>query len=175
MPPFGFNASLKSIYTLNFQISYPFTYSIINLSLYIFHHPRPVLDVRIPLRQFITIVVHVCICLWDFVLRLLYGNKLIHSLLFYLKGQTFEKKLILWYCVGGDGVNHVLFLAKEQSMFPSFFTAVNWNVFLLNFRWAFLYFCWLPFDVFQQNWSESRLCIIFKFFQKKWSRLLSYD
>ena len=66
-----------------------------------------------------------------------------------------------------DRVNHVLFLAKEQSMFPSFFTAVNWNVFLLNFRWAFLYFCWLPFDVFQQNWSESRLCIIFKFFQKK--------
>ncbi|KAG5397018.1 hypothetical protein IGI04_018832 [Brassica rapa subsp. trilocularis] len=50
--------------------------------------------IHLYIRQFITIVVH---------------------------GQTFQKKLIVWYCVGGDGVNHVVFLAKEQSMFPSFF------------------------------------------------------
>ncbi|WZZ48511.1 hypothetical protein YC2023_048618 [Brassica napus] len=48
----------KIHYILKFQISYPFAYSIIILSIYIVHHPHPVLDVRISLIQFITIVVH---------------------------------------------------------------------------------------------------------------------
>ncbi|KAG5412401.1 hypothetical protein IGI04_008720 [Brassica rapa subsp. trilocularis] len=29
-------------------------------------------------------------------------------------GQTFQKKLIVWYCVGGDGVNHVVFWPKNN-------------------------------------------------------------
>ncbi|CAG7874483.1 unnamed protein product, partial [Brassica rapa] len=50
-------------YTLNFQISYPFTYSIINLSLYIFHHPRPVLDHS--LNNIHKCITHACALKWE--------------------------------------------------------------------------------------------------------------
>lgn len=37
------------------------------------------------------------------------------------KGTDFQKKILtVWYCVGGDGVDHVFFLAEEQSMFSDY-------------------------------------------------------
>ncbi|CAN7126018.1 unnamed protein product [Brassica rapa subsp. narinosa] len=48
------------------------------------------------------------------ILHFVYYMEIIHRLLFYLKGQTFQKKLIVWYCVGGDGVNHVVFWPKNN-------------------------------------------------------------
>ncbi|CAN6823687.1 unnamed protein product, partial [Brassica oleracea var. botrytis] len=52
----------KIHYILKFQISYPFAYSIIILSIYIVHHPHPVLDHS--LNNIHKCITHACALKW---------------------------------------------------------------------------------------------------------------